>query len=237
MKKNTGNNPASRICVSIAEKNQAAAIAAARCIAELADVIEIRLDYMADPSVAPFLEALSKPLLFTNRPHWAGGNFQGDEETRIALLEEACRRGAAYVDLELRADAKAHEKVLDAARKSRTRVIVSWHDFSGTPNEEELADIFEKQHRSGGQIGKIVTLARTFQDVLRVLNLQLLAAQRGFPLIAFCMGEQGMISRVATVSLGGYMTYAAPDSGVATAPGQLPVGRLRTLLAGLNNAI
>jgi 3-dehydroquinate dehydratase-1/3-dehydroquinate dehydratase/shikimate dehydrogenase len=82
-------------------------------------------------------------------------------------------------------------------------------------------------------VGKIVTMAKTSADVLRVLSLLLLAAEKGFPLIAFCMGKVGMISRLATVQLGGYMTYAAPDSGQVTASGQLKVSALRSMLKTL----
>ena len=76
-------------------------------------------------------------------------------------------------------------------------------------------------------------MAHNFQDVLRVFNLQTLAAEMGFPLITFCMGKAGVISRVATLTLGGYMTYAAPDGGAPTAPGQFALTPLRGILQGI----
>jgi 3-dehydroquinate dehydratase type I len=60
-----------------------------------------------------------------------------------------------------------------------------------------------------------------------------MAAENNFPLIAFCMGAIGKISRLATIKLGGYMTYAAPDEGKETAPGQMPVSVLRDMLSRL----
>jgi len=115
---------------------------------------------------------------------------------------------------------------------SKTKVIVSWHDFGRTPSSEKLSQVFYKQYQSGAQIGKIVTMAHDYLDAARVLALLPLARKLKFPLIAFCMGQEGMISRLATLEQGGYMTYAAPDSGEGTAPGQLPVSALRALLAG-----
>jgi 3-dehydroquinate dehydratase-1/3-dehydroquinate dehydratase/shikimate dehydrogenase len=69
--------------------------------------------------------------------------------------------------------------------------------------------------------------------VRRVLALLELAEQRGFPLIAFCMGAAGRVSRVATLALGGFMTYAAADGAAGTAPGQLSVSQLRGMLRTL----
>jgi 3-dehydroquinate dehydratase-1/3-dehydroquinate dehydratase/shikimate dehydrogenase len=81
----------------------------------------------------------------------------------------------------------------------------------------------------GAHIAKIVTMAHDFHDVLRVLSLQEEAARMDIPLIAFCMGQPGVISRVATVELGGYMTYCAVSESEATAPGQLSVAVLRQI--------
>jgi 3-dehydroquinate dehydratase len=50
------------------------------------------------------------------------------------------------------------------------------------------------------------------------------------------MGSRGRISRLATIKLGGYMTYAAPDGGKETAPGQIPVSVMSEMLARLNHA-
>jgi len=86
-----------RVCVSIAPETVEAGVAAAEKISPLADVIEIRLDYLRECAVAPFLVQLSKPLLFTNRPTWEGGRFTDDEQARIAPLLEAVRLGAHYV--------------------------------------------------------------------------------------------------------------------------------------------
>jgi 3-dehydroquinate dehydratase len=40
----------------------------------------------------------------------------------------------------------------------------------------------------------------------------------------------GMVSRLATLRLGGFMTYASPDGGDESAPGQMEVSTLRVML-------
>ncbi|MCX5865035.1 MAG: type I 3-dehydroquinate dehydratase [Deltaproteobacteria bacterium] len=232
---NVATSTARRLCVSIAGATPAEALALAKESEPVTDVIEIRLDGMTPPDISLFLSGLSKPLVFTNRPTWEGGNCADEEIERIALLKKAAESGAAYVDIELKTDPTLATELIGAARANNCQTIVSWHDFKCTASKQALTEIFQGQCRSGADIGKIVTTARCFQDVFRVLALQEQAAEMGFPLIAFCMGPLGMISRVATTDLGGYMTYAAPDNGPATAPGQLSVSALRRIFTELGH--
>ncbi len=177
---------------------------------------------------------MAKPLLFTNRPQWEGGNFTGDEEQRLAALLEAVREGCAYVDLELLAPDDSHQKMAQEHAQSNSKLIISWHNFENTPSRKELIGRLRMMQDKGADIGKIITTARSHQDVLRVLQLQEAAEEIGLPLIAFCMGRAGVISRVATTDLGGYMTYCAVNAEEATAPGQLSVARLRDIYSLMN---
>ncbi len=215
-----------KICVSIGKTSPESALAQADGAAAKADVIEIRLDCLEDPVVTPFLSRVDAELLFTCRAAWEGGAYRGEEAARIALLTEAIAAGCAYVDLELRSPLQSWRQLRHSARSSATRLICSWHDFSTTPSCEDLVRIVTEMRRSGADIGKIVTMASSGSDALRVLALQERAAEMDFPLIAFCMGEAGIISRVATLPLGGYMTYCAPEKGDVTAPGQICIDDL-----------
>jgi 3-dehydroquinate dehydratase-1/3-dehydroquinate dehydratase/shikimate dehydrogenase len=196
----------------------------------LADVLEIRLDALAAPDFTPFLENFpGAALLFTCRPEWEGGGFRGSEEARVEILAAAAAAGGAYVDIELRTAEELRTALIKSAQQSGAKLIVSWHDFKTTASTQALVSILQEQCRSGADWGKIVTNPRDFRDVLRVLNLQELAAEIGFPLCAFCMGRMGMISRIATLELGGVMTYAAPEGGQIAAPGQLSVAVMRRI--------
>ncbi|WP_417915493.1 type I 3-dehydroquinate dehydratase [Candidatus Electronema sp. JM] len=218
-----------KICVSLAGADAAAICEQARQVADLADVLEIRLDSMAAPEPEKCCSLLRKPLLFTNRPTWEGGQFAGSEEERIVQLLEAVRLRAAYIDLELRAALAGRHRLLDAMQDSPTRMIISWHDFAGTPAALELTEVLHQMMASGAHIGKIVTMAHSPNDVLRVLALLEQARAAGFCLSCFCMGEAGRISRLATLYLGGYMTYACLNEAQATAPGQISAARLREI--------
>lgn len=219
----------SRICVSIGRNSIDDALSVADSVAAQADVLEIRLDYLHTPAVSPFVNTLRKPLLFTNRPNWEGGEFTGDEEQRMGALLEAVSENCGYVDLELLAPDDSHRRMRMALHDSTTKLIVSWHNFKDTPMREELLGRMALMQDMGADIGKIITTAHSHRDVLRVLQLQEVAEQLDFPLITFCMGRPGVVSRVATCELGGYMTYCAVSGEEATAPGQLSVGALREI--------
>ncbi len=224
------------ICLSIARRKTDEVLALLRQAEATADLFEIRLDALDKvPDISRFRETTGKPLLFTCRPQWEGGMFAGEEEARLAILQRAIASGADYIDLELKAAESMRQALLASCAAPSCRLLLSWHDFSGTPSRQALMTIFQQMYRSGAHLGKIVTTARRFQDVLQVLSLQQEAEEMEFPLVAFCMGEAGRISRFATLELGGFLTYAAPDDGEGTAPGQLRATTLKRLLELLHH--
>jgi len=225
-----------KICVSLAGSDAAVISDKARQISDPPDVLEIRLDSMAVPEVEKCCSALRSPLLFTNRPVWEGGAFSGTEEERVEPLLEAVHLQAAYVDLELRADLQLRNRLRSVMENGPTRMILSWHDFESTPSAEVLSDVLRQMMDSGAHVGKIVTTAQSPEEVLRVLQLQEQAGKADFPLSCFCMGEPGRISRLATLYLGGYMTYACLSDAQTTAAGQLSVRQVRKLTALLSQA-
>lgn len=204
-------------------------------LADMADIIEIRLDGLDTcPPLSSLSETLGKygfrlDLLLTNRPRWEGGQSTQSEEDRIARLVEAAQVGIPYVDVELRAAAQVRDAVIEAAQTSSTQVIVSHHDFEQTRPAEELIAVVDEMIASGADLGKLVSTAQNSADVLKMFTAQLYAAEKDFPFSGFCMGEHGQISRFATRYLGGQMTYVAPDPRQATAPGQISVMRMHQL--------
>jgi 3-dehydroquinate dehydratase-1/3-dehydroquinate dehydratase/shikimate dehydrogenase len=222
-----------KLCIAIGASRLAQALALLKRESEVADLFEIRLDFLEKIAVDPFFSATELPLLFTNRPVWEGGNWAGEESERVAFLVQAARAGAAYIDCELRAPASSRTLLKEVSSESSCRLILSYHDFDMTPGDVELLEIVESMYEQGADIGKIITTAHDHLDVLRVLKLQERAAELGFPLSAFCMGTAGRISRLATMELGGYMTYCSAADGAGTAPGQMSGHQIRSALQTL----
>ena len=211
---------AGKICVAVGSDDAESLAQDVKPVTSLVDVVEVRLDWMKQPDVDRCCRLLQLPLLFTNRPTWEGGACDDGEGERLKPLLEAVGLQAAYVDFEFRAEQQLRAELLAATVDSKTRLILSWHDFEDTPSQDELTDILVQMQASGADVGKIITTAHEPADVLRVLSLQEKAYTMGFPLSTFCMGESGRISRFATLYLGGYMTYVALSEKQATAPGQ-----------------
>ena len=222
----------SLICVSVSADDSHGVLSALAPVLALVDVVEVRLDTLIDPGLdLGWICRIPRPVLVTNRPTWEGGRFAGNENQRIALLCQALTAGAQYVDIELRTAPELRLQVQTLARQQGARVICSSHDFQGTPSSEQLRRTLAEMIASGADIGKIITTATQPAEALRILALQQEALTAAFPLSAFAMGAAGKITRLATLYLGGCMSYAALSPDQATAPGQLTVAELQGLIA------
>src|SRR5262245_22016088 len=69
-----------------------------------ADLVELRLDSVADPDVTAALAGRTAPVIVTCRPEWEGGAFKDSEAERRKILECALQQGAEYVDVEFKAE-------------------------------------------------------------------------------------------------------------------------------------
>lgn len=220
------------ICVAVSEPTMTDMLAAVGRARATADLVELRIDGLRDPELGSLIEAAKpKPVIVTNRSAGEGGFFKGTEEERVDLLLQALSLDADYVDLEWQTAAPLRQKLLSNRRK--TRIIFSYHHFQLTPSRKHLLGKFRAIRESGADVAKIVTMAVEPADNLTVLSLLIDARRENFPLAAFCMGEPGKISRLATLALGGYITYASLEDGRETAPGQISAGTLQRVIREL----
>jgi 3-dehydroquinate dehydratase type I len=168
---------------------------------------------------------LPGPVIATNRLTAEGGRWQGEESDRRRLLEEALALGVTCLDLEFAADAAWRREV--AARREKTKLILSWHDFSGTPDFSRLETVLEEMLNDEADILKIVTMAQLPEENLRLLSLIPKAKAQGKEIIAFCMGPLGKWSRVVAPLMGSFLTFAPFSKSRSSAPGQLTVNDLK----------
>jgi 3-dehydroquinate dehydratase type I len=188
---------------------------------------ELRLDYLEKPDLKRLLRTRPGPVIATNRRAEEGGRWQGGEAGRLSLLKEALALGVNCLDVELAAAAAWRQELWE--RRGDARLILSWHDFSGTPAPEQLQATLEEMLAADADIIKIVTLAREPGDNLRLLSLIPRVRAAGKEIIAFCMGPLGKWSRIAAPLLGSYLTYAPFSRRGASAPGQLTVNEVKRL--------
>jgi 3-dehydroquinate dehydratase type I len=210
-----------KICLTIVETTVEKAIRAIREANRLADLIELRVDYLKVPALGLLLEAGEKPFIITNRRKGEGGKYRGDEQSRLAILREAVDLGSAFVDVELASEGSSLRELIK--NKKRTGLILSSHDFQKTISVGELRGLLDRMIRYRAKVAKIVTLARSWEDNLKVLSLIPYARKRKQAIVAFCMGEKGKMSRIFAPQMGAAWTYASLDRKRASAPGQLTI--------------
>jgi 3-dehydroquinate dehydratase/shikimate dehydrogenase len=196
-----------------------------------ARVIELRLDALGSvAAVVALLEQLSRrgagrkaALIATCRSRAEGGGFAGGPSTQLALLALAARAGCEWVDIEA-ATLETLPPQFRTLMLPPARLIVSHHDFRGAPPLPGLRQLFERMRRLGADRVKIAVTASRQSDNSALLALARRARSR---LIAISMGTVGIPGRVLALRAGSPLTYAAPDRGPATAPGQLRWSELR----------
>jgi 3-dehydroquinate dehydratase type I len=216
------------ICIPIIARNTEDALEKMAVAEVLGDALEIRLDLMDEFDLPRIMGAAGKPVLVTYRSQQEGGSGGVGPRLRAEYLLEAVREGADLVDVELSMEREWREKIFQKARRSR--IIVSTHIMDGTPSHQELQRILEKSVATDAPIVKIVTSAKMPGDNLRVLGLIPEARKLGVGIIALCMGPAGRISRVFSLLMGGYLTFASLEAGQESATGQIPAAELREML-------
>jgi 3-dehydroquinate dehydratase/shikimate dehydrogenase len=191
--------------------------------ATVADLVELRLDTVSDPSVAGALAGRRRPVIVTVRSRAEGGAFAGSEDERRRLLSEALAQGADYVDLEWRAHL---DDVL--AETGGRRVVLSFHDFQTMPGD--LPGIARAMRSTGAEVIKIAAKASRLSDCLTLLDLaeSTPGAQRA---VLIGMGPAGLSTRVLAGRFGSAWCYAGmlSEVGQLTVPELLDAYRFRSI--------
>ncbi|MCP4265209.1 MAG: shikimate dehydrogenase [Candidatus Brocadiaceae bacterium] len=207
------------ICIPITAKSTEDTISEMASASKYADIVEIRLDYIqelddAETCIEKSLKSKTRPVIITNRPEREGGKFNGNEHDRLRLLQKAIDLGADYVDIE-------NDSVNQITRRGSSKIIVSHHNFKETP--QNISNIYNDICQHKPDIVKIVTYANDITDNFRIFEL---LSDADLPIISFCMGELGYISRILTKKFGGFLTFGSLEKGKESAPGQLTVDEL-----------
>ena len=201
-----------------------------------AEMAEIRLDRcrLTDEEIREVFES-DVPLVATCRVSEIMEANPGMTEVQAShecerKLCAAIEAGARFVDVEMEAPKYMSKRVRSCAREHGTVFIRSYHDFEGTASSEELKSVVEKCLYHGADIVKLVTTARSSEDVGRVLALYDDYGQG--KLLAFCMGEPGRSSRIECLAKGAPYTYAALSEDEQAAPGQRSAEDMKKELYG-----
>lgn len=203
------------ICVSIGNAAQLQNVLRLR-----AEMLELRLDLIREEPEKLFAWIPGDiRVIATCRP---GGPGDGE---RMDLLKAAVELGAGFLDLEIESSPEYFRELAGYAVERGCRVIVSYHNSEQTPGRDRLTAIMDKAYQMGASVAKIATEVHTVEDIRNLFSLYDLPGRK----VVIGMGEKGRITRVAAPYLGAEFTFAAPDDGPETAPGQLTYRRLKEI--------
>ncbi len=205
------------LCIPIVAPDNRSALNDIAEANRLADVVELRLDYINEPDIPGLIKACEKPVIATCRHALAGGRFRGSEAEHIAIFNRTIEAGAHYIDV----DAEFAGRIAD---RGHSMLIISYHNPERTPNNLEA--IYARIMRARPDVVKIATYTRNVADNLKMFHLLKHAAQ---PTIALCTGEVGTISRVLGCKYGSHITYASLSPEKRSAEGQLTAWEMQKI--------
>jgi 3-dehydroquinate dehydratase/shikimate dehydrogenase len=201
---------------------------AAASVSAGADLVEWRVDdwpleASPDAALARLVSESPVPCIVTVRSVAEGGAFEGTPEELadfFHLMQEADVQ-PRYIDVE-----HAMWEASDVLRSAcgafdDVGLILSMHDLLGRP-DDLLRRAVAMQEVESASVVKLVWRARSARDNIEAFEL---LRARCKPMIALCMGELGIASRVLGGCAGAFLTFASGPAGV-TAEGQCDVGTL-----------
>ncbi len=187
------------------------------------------------------------PIIFTLRRKDQGGQYEILENKRIEYVKYLMDFKPDYFDLEADINPDILRELNELAKEKGISIIYSEHDWSKTPaigkikkiaNEllarcPDIMPINEKIHNRN--VLKIIFTAQNISDNYVVLEICKHYAQKNIKIVCFCMGAEGIPSRVGSLLCGGFFSFAS--IGEATAPGQISISEFFDYLESAKEGI
>ncbi len=211
------------------------------------EFVEFRFDYIEDiqqitptfvKNLLDLIETQTKAI-FTFRDFSEGGQIELSKSERLKIIQLLIEAHPQYYDIEMKNDRETLQSVINMVRENNVKLIYSFHDFEKTPSYDEGVRLIEKFKEDllnnyavdflsiKETIFKIIFTAKKFEDNLIPMKIcrDFLERNKHKNVISFCMGELGIFSRVLSVNVGSFLTYASLEE--RTAPGQINIKKIR----------
>lgn len=237
-----------KICVPIVGITKEDIIAEAKSLDNISvDVVEWRVDWFESvfdfSKVEDMLKELRAalgdlPLLMTFRTSKEGGEKAIEADAYAELNIKAAETGYVdLVDVEVFTGDDIVKKIITGAHKAGVRVVASNHDFDKTPDKDDIVSRLRKMQDLDADIPKIAVMPTSKKDVLTLLAAteEMYREYADRPIITMSMAGTGVISRLCGEVFGSALTFGAAKK--ASAPGQMGVNDLSTVLTLLHNAL
>ncbi len=215
------------ICITGAERT-VAALRERAARHPRAELLEVRLDLLAEPLEAlSALEVDPRRLIVACRPESEGGEFCGDEESRLGQLDRLLKEKPGWIEIELACEEDRRERLVAAARERGVKVLISHH-------ETEAASSFQARAIAAllaAAPGDAVKLSMPVSDAAELDPLLQIGLRSKLPMVLLGKGSAGVLSQALYTRMGSFMTYAASKAGEETYVGQLTMEQMGLLRA------
>lgn len=238
-----------KICVPIIGKTSEEIVNEATSFANLdLDLVEWRVDWFEGientDAVIDVAKRLNEtlgadvPVLCTIRTAGEGGEAAIDVARYRALNRALISSGAVdLVDVELFLGDGVMTDLVAHAHDHGVAIVASNHDFDATPAREEMIARLKRMQDLGADILKIAVMPNSHRDVVELLAAteEMASDHATQPIVTMSMSGKGAISRMCGEVFGSAITFGCATK--ASAPGQIDVSDLRTLLTLIHNAL
>ena len=202
------------------------------------DMIEFRADHFEDALdlgktksvLRKIRKTTKKPMIFTFRRKEEGGAVDAPIDYYKEMLTMVADAGLAdIIDVEASA-VKDDPDFIPSLKEKDVCIILSKHDFTKTPEKNDIIRDFLFMQDMGADIVKMAYMPNSRQDVL---NLVIAASEitgdfASCPVVTISMGHLGMVTRLLGEFLESPITFAAISK--SSAPGQINVEGLKPIL-------
>ena len=236
-----------KIIVPIVGVTQEAIVAEAKTFDKIpVDVVEWRIDWYEDvfntekviETAGLLQEALGDvPVLVTFRTAKEGGEKEIETPVYTQLMKDICASGKAdLIDVEVFLGDDVMKEICEVAHANNVAVVASNHEWTSTPDKDEIVARLRKMRDLGADIPKIAVTPTCKKDVITLLAAtEEMSSSCDCPLITMSMRGTGVITRLVGESLGSAMTFGA--AAKASAPGQIDVNALNVVLETIHNSL
>ena len=237
-----------KICVPIVGQTEEEILSEAKNLLTLpVDLVEWRADWFEYvfeiEKVLKIVEKLRKilldlPILFTFRTSREGGEKSISSTKYIDLNLAVAKSGFVdLIDVEMLSGDEIVTYIIEEAHKVKVKVVGSNHDFSKTPNKQELVKRLCRMQELDADIPKIAVMPSSRQDVLTLLSATLEMSEQyaNRPIITMSMAGSGVISRLAGETFGSALTFGSASR--ASAPGQIEARELSHILDVIHKSL
>ena len=206
-------------CMMIKQRTKDDILAAAKDVARYQpEMVEWRIDYCLPMDTSAFvkkywievlkeIKAILKdvPILLTFRVKKEGGCKWYPDNIRLEVTKALISTGlVAYADCEIDNTPEYIKEMQDVCAANATKLVVSQHNWTATPSNQEIIDTFKECLEKGADLPKFYLTATNYEDAVRTSEVakEMRETFLDVPCIICAMGNTGLITRTMGGEIG-----------------------------------